>query len=84
MANNNLTLLSGKAEAACNAVMGAAVALGGVGISPMSCCAHCSGEIKQVWFTKYIYKHIYILIYIYISTFILTPLISQRFYIVKF
>lgn len=73
MANNNLTLLSGKAEAACNAVMGAAVALGGVGISPMSCCAHCSGEIKQVWFSKYIFKHIYINIYLYIDFYINIP-----------
>lgn len=47
-------LMSGRQEAACSAVMGAAVALGGKQFSSqrkmsnVACCQHCSGEIKQV------------------------------------
>ncbi|KAK3924495.1 Golgin-45, partial [Frankliniella fusca] len=41
-------LLSGGPDAACNAVMGAALALGGSQLFPqnpnLACCAHCSGE----------------------------------------
>ncbi|XP_048504990.1 golgin-45 isoform X2 [Athalia rosae] len=52
--NPNL-LLSGRQDAACSAVMGAAVAVGGQLFLPsrsscpnISCCPHCSGEIKQI------------------------------------
>ncbi|XP_012283488.1 golgin-45 [Orussus abietinus] len=48
-------LMSGRQDAACSAVMGAAVALGGQLFLPprncrlgMSSCSHCSGEIKQI------------------------------------
>lgn len=48
-------LMSGRQDAACSAVMGAAVALGGQMFLPHSstppniaCCFHCSGEVKQV------------------------------------
>lgn len=45
-------LLSGGPDAACNAVMGAAMALGGSQMFPQTprftCCAHCSGEVKQM------------------------------------
>lgn len=45
-------LLSGGPDAACNAVMGAALALGGSHMFPQNpkfvCCAHCSGEVKQL------------------------------------
>ncbi|XP_033215360.1 golgin-45 [Belonocnema kinseyi] len=48
-------LMSGRQDAACSAVMGAAVALGGQMFLPHSstptniaCCSHCSGEVKQV------------------------------------
>ncbi|XP_034250204.1 golgin-45 isoform X2 [Thrips palmi] len=45
-------LLAGGPDAACNAVMGAAMALGGSQLFPQAprfaCCAHCSGEIKQM------------------------------------
>ncbi|XP_043289850.1 golgin-45 isoform X2 [Venturia canescens] len=48
-------LMSGRQDAACSAVMGAAVAVGGkmflpprVSDSYMTCCPHCSGEVKQV------------------------------------
>ena len=46
-------LMSGRQDIACSAVMGAAVAIGG-GIflprcqSNITCCPHCSGEIKQI------------------------------------
>lgn len=53
-------LMSGRQDAACSAVMGAAVAVGGRMFLPsggsssanlvnMACCPHCSGEVKQVW-----------------------------------
>lgn len=51
--NPNLNLLmSGRQDAVC-AVMGAAVAVGGQMFLPsnssnMSCCPHCSGDVKQV------------------------------------
>lgn len=45
-------LLAGGPDAACNAVMGAAMALGGSQLFPQTprfaCCAHCSGEVKQL------------------------------------
>lgn len=45
-------LLAGGPDAACNAVMGAALALGGTQLFPhtpnFSCCSHCSGEVKQL------------------------------------
>lgn len=46
-------LMSGRQDVACNAVMGAAVAIGGQIFLPRSdsnitCCPHCSGEIKQI------------------------------------
>ncbi|CAK9807307.1 Blzf1 [Anthophora plagiata] len=46
-------LMSGRQDVACSAVMGAAVAIGGQ-IFPtrsdpnITCCPHCSGEIKQI------------------------------------
>ncbi|KAK7789208.1 hypothetical protein R5R35_009626 [Gryllus longicercus] len=45
----NTLLLTGP-DAACSAVMGAAVAVGALGPAPMAmkCCAHCSGEVKMV------------------------------------
>lgn len=51
--NQNPILLSGRPDAACNAVMGAAVAIGGPiihGYNPLipTCCSHCSGEVKLV------------------------------------
>ncbi|XP_046741068.1 golgin-45 isoform X1 [Diprion similis] len=52
--NPNL-LLSGRQDAACSAVMGAAVAVGGQLFLPsqtscptIACCPHCSGETKQI------------------------------------
>ncbi|XP_008546794.1 golgin-45 [Microplitis demolitor] len=52
--NPNL-IMSGRQDAACSAVMGAAFALSGKMCLPslmidgsMACCPHCSGEIKQV------------------------------------
>lgn len=55
--NPNL-LMSGRQDAACSAVMGAAVAVGGrmflppgsssANLANMACCPHCSGEVKQV------------------------------------
>ncbi|XP_066599247.1 golgin-45 isoform X1 [Prorops nasuta] len=46
-------LMSGRQDAACSAVMGAAVAIGGQMFLPrnnynLTCCPHCSGEIKQI------------------------------------
>lgn len=46
-------LMSGRQDAACSAVMGAAVAIGGPIFVPregsnFSCCPHCSGEMKQI------------------------------------
>lgn len=46
-------LMSGRQDVACSAVMGAAVAIGGQIFLPRSdsnitCCPHCSGEIKQI------------------------------------
>ncbi|XP_076289102.1 golgin-45 isoform X2 [Lasioglossum baleicum] len=46
-------LMSGRQDVACSAVMGAAVALGGQIFLPrndsnITCCPHCSGEIKQI------------------------------------
>ncbi|KAK2587746.1 hypothetical protein KPH14_003854 [Odynerus spinipes] len=46
-------LMSGRQDAACSAVMGAAVAIGGQIFVPregssFSCCPHCSGEVKQI------------------------------------
>ncbi|XP_071856299.1 golgin-45 isoform X2 [Bombus fervidus] len=46
-------LMSGRQDVACSAVMGAAVAIGGQIFLPQSdsnitCCSHCSGEIKQI------------------------------------
>ncbi|XP_017886652.1 golgin-45 isoform X2 [Ceratina calcarata] len=46
-------LMSGRQDVACSAVMGAAVAIGGQiflprGDSNITCCPHCSGEIKQI------------------------------------
>lgn len=46
-------LVSGRQDVACSAVMGAAVAIGGQmflprGDSNITCCPHCSGEIKQI------------------------------------
>ncbi|XP_001607286.1 golgin-45 isoform X1 [Nasonia vitripennis] len=51
-------LMSGRQDAACSAVMGAAVAVGGrmflpsgsssANLANMACCPHCSGEVKQV------------------------------------
>lgn len=46
-------LMSGRQDIACSAVMGAAVAIGGHIFLPQSdtnitCCPHCSGEIKQI------------------------------------
>ncbi|XP_076752804.1 golgin-45-like [Xylocopa sonorina] len=46
-------LMSGRQDVACSAVMGAAVAIGGQIFLPrsdsnMTCCPHCSGEIKQI------------------------------------
>ncbi|XP_014470513.1 PREDICTED: golgin-45 [Dinoponera quadriceps] len=46
--------MSGREDVACSAVMGAAVAVGGQMFLPrcdiknMTCCPHCSGEIKQI------------------------------------
>ena len=55
--NPNL-LMSGRQDAACSAVMGAAVAVGGrmflphgsgsLDLTNMACCPHCSGDVKQV------------------------------------
>lgn len=50
---NPNVLLSGRQDAVCTAVMGAAVAVGGKMFFPKSnsniaCCPHCSGEVKQV------------------------------------
>ncbi|KAH0560393.1 golgin-45 [Cotesia glomerata] len=52
--NPNL-MMSGRQDAACSAVMGAAFALSGkiclpsiMGDNNMACCPHCSGEIQQV------------------------------------
>ncbi|XP_063227348.1 golgin-45 [Bacillus rossius redtenbacheri] len=36
-----------RSDAACSAILGAAVAVGGHGL-PASCCPHCSGEVKLV------------------------------------
>lgn len=46
-------LMSGRQDAACSAVMGAAVAIGGQIFIPreasnISCCPNCSGEVKQI------------------------------------
>ncbi|XP_015584712.1 golgin-45 [Cephus cinctus] len=48
-------LMSGRQDAACSAVMGAAVAVGGQMLLPsrlnipnIACCPHCSGEVKQI------------------------------------
>ncbi|KZC03776.1 PREDICTED: golgin-45 [Dufourea novaeangliae] len=46
-------LMPGRQDIACSAVMGAAVALGGQVFLPrhdtnVTCCPHCSGEIKQI------------------------------------
>ncbi|KAJ8667141.1 hypothetical protein QAD02_008803 [Eretmocerus hayati] len=52
-------LMSGRQDAACSAVMGAAVAVGGHMFLPpgstssasamnMACCPHCSGDVKQI------------------------------------
>ena len=46
-------LMSGRQDVACSAVMGAAVAIGGQIFLPrcdsnITCCPHCSGEIKQI------------------------------------
>lgn len=52
-------LMSGRQDAACSAVMGAAVAVGGrmflpassgtcAGVPGIACCSHCSGDVKQV------------------------------------
>lgn len=46
--------MTGREDIACSAVMGAAVAVGGqmflpqCNINNMTCCPHCSGEIKQI------------------------------------
>lgn len=46
--------MTGREDVACTAVMGAAVAVGGQMFLPrcdannMTCCPHCSGEIKQI------------------------------------
>lgn len=46
--------MTGREDIACSAVMGAAVAVGGQMFLPrcdtnnMTCCPHCSGEIKQI------------------------------------
>lgn len=46
--------MTGREDVACTAVMGAAVAVGGQMFLPrcdannMTCCSHCSGEIKQI------------------------------------
>ncbi|XP_063982904.1 golgin-45 [Diachasmimorpha longicaudata] len=49
----NPNLMMTRADVACSAVMGAAVAVGGQmfmakGPEAMACCPHCSGEVKQV------------------------------------
>lgn len=46
-------LMSGRQDAACSAVMGAAVAIGGQIFVPregsnFTCCPHCNGEVKQI------------------------------------
>lgn len=49
-------LMSGRQDAACSAVMGAAVAVGGQMFLPMNsnnlanmaCCPHCNGDVKQI------------------------------------
>lgn len=46
-------LMSGRQDAACSAVMGAAFAIGGQIFIPretsnISCCPNCSGEVKQI------------------------------------
>lgn len=46
-------LMSGRQDAACSAVMGAAFAIGGQIFIPrepsnISCCPNCSGEINQI------------------------------------
>ncbi|KAI4497420.1 hypothetical protein M0802_007431 [Mischocyttarus mexicanus] len=46
-------LMSGRQDAACSAVMGAAVAIGGQifiprEVSNINCCPNCSGEVKQI------------------------------------
>lgn len=56
--------LASKPDTACNAVMGAAFSIGGGQMflqhptSHATCCAHCKGEVQDIWYKYNFVNHI--------------------------